>query len=53
MTATSRQVIRKILTAPAHLLESKKAASPKDQRDPKTLSEILKRSKGAYSQSRK
>jgi ferritin-like metal-binding protein YciE len=49
MGGTTQHFVRRMPTAPDHLMESIKKHIPKTKREPERLSEVLKRSKGAYS----
>jgi hypothetical protein len=49
MGGTSQHYVRRMPTAPDHLIDSIKIHVPKTKHGPETLSEVLKRSKGAYS----
>ena len=47
MGGSSQHFVRRMPTAPDHLIES--IQKPKTKHEPERLSEVLKRSKGAYS----
>jgi ferritin-like metal-binding protein YciE len=49
MGGTPQHFVHRMPTAPDHLMESIKKHIPKTKREPERLSEVLKRSKGAYS----
>ncbi len=49
MGGTSQHFVRRMPTAPDHLMQSIKQHIPKTKHEPERLSEVLKRSKGAYS----
>jgi hypothetical protein len=49
MGGTTQHFVHRMPTAPDHLMESIKKHIPKTKREPERLSEVLKRSKGAYS----
>jgi hypothetical protein len=49
MGGSSQHFVRRMPTAPDHLMDSSKQHMPKTKREPERLSEVLKRSKGAYS----
>jgi hypothetical protein len=49
MGGTSQHYVRRMPSAPDRLIESIKKPLPKTKSEPEKLSEVLKRSKGAYS----
>ncbi len=49
MGGSSQHFVRRMPTAPDHLMDSIKKHMPKTKHEPDRLSDVLKRSKGAYS----
>ncbi|MDR6632547.1 hypothetical protein J2X72_001331 [Phyllobacterium sp. 1468] len=49
MGGSSQHFIRRMPTAPGHLMDANKHHTPKTRHEPERLSDVLKRSKGAYS----
>ncbi len=49
MRGTAQHFVRRMPSAPDHLMDSIKKHLPKTKHEPERLSDVLKRSKGAYS----
>ncbi|RCW86474.1 hypothetical protein C7476_102455 [Phyllobacterium bourgognense] len=49
MGGSSQHFVRRMPTAPGHLMDASKQHMPKTRHEPERLSDVLKRSKGAYS----